>query len=324
MLKKIGIILVGCFMIFTGYSQQLPLYSQYMMNGFILNSAMAGSDGMTSFNLTTRQQWLGMTNAPLTFSIAVQTRILKRSYIIKTRPLRENKFIPARSGKIGLGIHVFNDRNGDFTQTGMTMAYSYHIPFPNAQLSFGLSATLSQLKVDVTENDFRVKYDKVIALTREPFYIGDGNAGVFFSNRVMYAGISIENLFESSFKLGNTILDSYKQKRHYFILGGYRFSPKINIIYEPSFLIKTTEQFFPQLDLSLKVYYYENYWMGFSYRTGNFLIFFLGVKKNFISAGYAFDYGFNSFQRNSFGSHELILSLKFGDSARRYKWLNRY
>ena len=38
--------------------QQLPLYTQYIQNGFMINPAMAGHDGFTSFNTTARQQWL--------------------------------------------------------------------------------------------------------------------------------------------------------------------------------------------------------------------------------------------------------------------------
>ena len=38
-----------------GFSQQVPLYSQYMLNGFLLNPAVAGSEGYTAVNLTARE-----------------------------------------------------------------------------------------------------------------------------------------------------------------------------------------------------------------------------------------------------------------------------
>ncbi|MCK4750811.1 MAG: type IX secretion system membrane protein PorP/SprF, partial [Bacteroidales bacterium] len=49
-------------------AQQMPLYSQYLMNGYLLNPAITGHDGYTSFNLTARQQWLGFKDAPATRS----------------------------------------------------------------------------------------------------------------------------------------------------------------------------------------------------------------------------------------------------------------
>ena len=65
------------------FAQQLPLYSQYLYNKFLINPAVAGSDGYTSLNLTAREQWVGYYGAPQTFSFSGQGRVLKRSYIIK-------------------------------------------------------------------------------------------------------------------------------------------------------------------------------------------------------------------------------------------------
>jgi type IX secretion system PorP/SprF family membrane protein len=312
---------------YSGYSMDLPLYSQYMMNAFVFNSAMAGYDGFTSFSLISRQQWLGMPNAPRTISLSFQTRMLKRSYIIKSRPLRENKFIPARSGRVGLGVNIFNDRNGYFSQTGINMSYAYHIPFPNSQLSFGVAGSITQYNIDRSGIDFRDKSDPLVNYIGKPFYAPDANAGVFYMNKELYLGASIEHLLQTSIKFGNSKLDAFQTKRHYYFIGGYRIAQTIHISYEPTFLVKTNEQFlpYPQVDLSCKVIYYDNYWMGLSFRSGsNTVIFFMGIKKNFLYAGYAFDYSVNTYQRNTFGSHELLVSLKFGDSARRYKWLNRY
>ncbi|HEY4788176.1 MAG TPA: type IX secretion system membrane protein PorP/SprF, partial [Bacteroidales bacterium] len=41
-------------------AQQQPAYSQYTFNGFLLNPAVAGSEGYTSINVTTREQWVGI------------------------------------------------------------------------------------------------------------------------------------------------------------------------------------------------------------------------------------------------------------------------
>jgi hypothetical protein len=37
------------------HAQQVPLYSQYMLNGFLINPAVAGSEGYTAVNLTARE-----------------------------------------------------------------------------------------------------------------------------------------------------------------------------------------------------------------------------------------------------------------------------
>jgi hypothetical protein len=58
----IGVIL-GIFLL-EGKAQQVPLYSQYILNGFLINPAVAGSEGYTAVNLTAREQWIGFKNAP--------------------------------------------------------------------------------------------------------------------------------------------------------------------------------------------------------------------------------------------------------------------
>jgi len=40
--------------------------------------------------------------------------------------------------------------------------------------------------------------------------------------------------------------------------------------------------------------------------------------------GYAYDYSLNNMSHQNFGSHELMVNLRFGDSERRYRWLERY
>ena len=64
----------------VSFCQQLPIYSQYLYNKFLINPAHAGSDGYTSYNITIREQWIGYSGAPRTYSLSYQTRILKRGY----------------------------------------------------------------------------------------------------------------------------------------------------------------------------------------------------------------------------------------------------
>jgi hypothetical protein len=92
--------------------QQLPLYSQYLYNKFLINPAVAGSDGYTSFNVTARQQWAGYSGAPRTFSFSGQGRVLKRSYLLKGRASRPKSFKPKTDGKIA--EDTFSARKGLF------------------------------------------------------------------------------------------------------------------------------------------------------------------------------------------------------------------
>jgi len=312
----------------TGYSQQMPLYSQYMMNGFLINPALAGNDGYTAINLTAREQWLGFGEAPMTHALSFQTRILKTSYILKSTSVRKKVTRPTRGGRVGLGGYVYNDRNGIIDRTGFQLAYAYHIPLKstnNAQLSFGLSADFFQFKIDEdqirtydADDPLLLEYDKVL-------YIPDANFGVYYTTVDYYAGFSATQLFRASLKLGKNGASDYRTMRHYYLTGGYLFELNVDFSLQPSVLIKTSDYLSSfQVDVSLKTFYKEDYWIGLSYRTTDAIIVMAGVKVDQYYIGYAFDYTLSSIRKHSFGTHEFLVAVKFGSNARRYRWLNRY
>ena len=63
---------------------------------------------------------------------------------------------------------------------------------------------------------------------------------------------------------------------------------------------------------------------GLSYRTSGAIIANIGVKYSNVFIGYAFDFTLQEIQRITYGTHEINIAWKFGDSARRYRWLDRY
>ena len=112
--------------------------------------------------------------------------------------------------------------------------------------------------------------------------------------------------------------------RHYYLMGGYRFELPNKFTLEPNMLFKGTEMKSFQLDIGGRIDYNGDYWAGLVYRTNGTLIALVGVRVSQLYIGYAFDYMFGSIQKHTYGSHEIVLALKLGDNARRYRWLNRY
>ncbi len=311
---------------FTVKGQQLPIFSQYMMNGFILNPAMAGYDGYTSVNTTARQQWLGFGDAPQTVSATYQTRLLQKSHKIVGHPVRKkNKLRPSTKGRVGLGGYLINDRNGSVSRTGVQLSYAYHIVMNNHQLSFGLAGKFLQFRI-AEDLEFGSGGTDLIQASgiRDVGYTPDADFGIYWTNTVYFIGASVNNLFQSAIKIGSAGNTDYKILRHYWIVGGYRFQPGYNLEIEPNVLLKTTEQFIPQADLGVKFYYQEDYWAGLAFRTDGSIVSMLGMRTNGLYIGYAFDFSLSSIQRFNYGTHEISLSYKMGNSARRYRWLRRY
>jgi type IX secretion system PorP/SprF family membrane protein len=306
--------------------QQLPLYSQYLYNKFLINPAVAGSDGYTSFNLTAREQWIGFSGAPRTVSFSMQTRVLKRNYVIKQTRGNRQVFRPKSDGKVGFGGYIFSDKNGLVQRTGFQASYAYHIWLHNStQLSMGLALTGYHYKINEKEINFEDQNEPLLNnnLSRGMF-VPDVTFGVCLLNTKYSFGFSADQLLEASVKLGNDAYKNFKMNRHYYLFGSYNFSSGSYIEIQPIFLLMMSEHLKPQADIGFVYIYNQNFWSGLAFRTSGALIANFGVKYDNIFIGYAFDFTLQEIQRITYGTHEITLALKFGDNARRYRWLDRY
>ncbi len=308
-------------------AQQVPMYSQYIMNGFLINPSFAGNDGYTTVNITAREQWVGLYGAPSTYAASFQTRLLKTSYISKSTSVRRKMVRPTKGGRVGLGGYIFNDQNGIIKRTGAQLAYAYHIPMGQNQLSFGLAGTAYQYAVDLDgvllrdiDDQYLNSYDRVV-------FIPDFNFGVSFTTYDYYVAFAMSSLTRGTLMLGNTGDNNRAELGHYFLTGGYKFTmPNRDFVLEPSVLLKSSDMFFKaaQMDLTTRLYYKEDFWGGMSWRTNDAIIIMTGMKYDRFYFAYAFDFTLTDIRTQSFGSHELSMAVKFGESARRYRWINRY
>jgi type IX secretion system PorP/SprF family membrane protein len=311
------------------FAQQLPLYSQYLYNKFLINPAVAGSDGYTSLNLTARKQWIGLPGSPQTFSFSVQTRFLKHKPFVE---VKKNKtvFRPENDAKVGLGASVFSNQSGLIQRTGFQLAYSYHIWLHNmTQLSLGLSLTGTYFRINEKAVLLEDQNDPLLNDNlRRGIFIPDATFGVYLLNRFYNIGFSANQLFGASAKIGNPAYADYKLYRHYYLFGSYSFEYGKDIEIRPSLLILMSEQQLPTVkplaEFGLNFTYKQSFWSGLSYRTSGAIIANLGVKYSNVFIGYAFDFTLQEIQRITYGTHEINIAWKFGSSARRYRWLDRY
>jgi type IX secretion system PorP/SprF family membrane protein len=300
------------------------------MNGFLINPSFAGRDGYTTVNLTIREQWVGMSGAPSTYAASFQTRILKNSFISKSTAVRKKIIKPTKGGKVGLGGYIFNDNNGIMHRTGLSLAYAYHISLgrtggiPN-DLSFGLAMTAYQFAVNTTGAILNSQDDPLLNSYDRSVFIPDFNFGASFTTSRYYVGFAMTNLLRGSLIIADTLTKA-SQLGNFYLTGGVKFPLTPDWTFEPSTFIKASDMFFKsiQMDLTARMYYKDDYWAGVSYRTNDAIIAMLGLKYDRFYFAYAFDFTLTDIRKQSFGSHELSLAVKFGESARRYRWINAY
>lgn len=308
------------------FGQQLPLFSQYLYNKFLINPAVAGSDGYTSVSLTAREQWVGYSGAPRTFSFSWQTRMLKKSYILKQTPLKKEVYRPKTDGKVGFGGYIFSDKNGLIQRTGFQASYAYHMWLRNStQLSLGLAFTGYYYKIDENQIHFEDPNEPWLNNNlRRGIFVPDVAFGAYLLNAKYCFGFSADQLSEASAKIGGPAYKNFSMSRQYYLFGSYDFSQGSYTIIQPSFLLKMSEQLKPQADIGATYIYNQGFWAGLAYRTSGAIIANIGVKYMNMFFGYAFDFTLQEIQRITYGTHEVTIAIKFGDNSRKYRWLDRY
>jgi len=305
-------------------AQQIPAYSQYMLNGFLLNPAIAGSEGYSALNLTVREQWVGFSGGPATYSLSFQTRLMRESHISRGKSVKRKARSPFRGGNVGLGGYVFNHRNGAVDRTGLRATYAYHLEFNEAQLSFGLSLIGYQYRVDKDRIDLEDPDDAVYLNLDESVFIPDADFGIYYISETLWGGVSIDQMLESSLKFGGDGYDEFVMNRNYHLMAGYDFMLNKEYTLTPSTYMKIAENGKVQADISARIFYDQAYWVGLTYRTGHSLILGAGVSSERLVFGYAFEMGLTSIMRSSFGTHEFTIIAKLGDLTRRHRWLTRF
>ena len=312
-------------------AQQVPMYSQYIMNGYLVNPSFAGLDGYSTVTLTAREQWMGLAQNPVTYAASFQTRILRNSYISKSTTVKKNLVRPSRGSRVGVGGYIFSDNNGIMRRTGLQAIYAYHISLGKTEdyqrnLAFGLALSAYQFAVN-TDNLIYDTDDPLLNSYDRSVFIPDFNFGTSYTTSRYYIGFAMTNLFRGSLLFSNAE-DSKRSGElgHYYLTGGIKFPLTENWLLEPSAYIKSSDMVFKsvQMDLTARVYYKQDYWAGLSWRTNDAVILLLGFKYDRFYFAYAFDFTLTDIRRQSIGTHELTVAIKFGESARRYRWINAF
>ena len=328
-MKKILLILIFGLLCGLSYSQQLPIYSQYLMNNFMLNPAVAGADGYASVNITTRQQWTGLEGAPKMNSVSFQSRFIKQGYRINQKKSGKNALRPKTDGKVGLGGYIYNYQSGLIQRTGFQFSYVYNLWIHRkTQLSLGLGLTGYHFRIKEEDIIFENMEDPVLAGDlKRGIFVPDAAFGAYLLNERYTFVFSIDQLLGGTAKFGSTAFSNYTMDRHMYMMGSYSFFFGRENEVQPNFIIRMSEQLKPQMDLGL-TYIFDNFknsfWVGLRYRTINAIIVGVGVRADHLHVGYAFDFSFSQLQKLTYGTHEISLAFKFGAPQKRFRWLNRY
>jgi len=277
---------------------QYPVYSQYLLDGLIINPAYAGTRDALSISVSARKRMLGFEGENTMASLSLHT--------------------PLKKERVALGLSVNHITFGVTKQTSVYGYYAFHINTDRGKWSLGLKGGVDMLTSDYRglEVQDHTQPDPAFSGEIENYMMPNIGVGAYYVTPVFFAGAAIPSLVtyiasrdETDFKLGF-------QPAYYDVLlsGGALISISENVMFKPSMMAKYSLTNLLRLDINGNVILYDFLWLGASWRIGeNALVGLLELQlTQQLRLGYSYDYNMGSIGSFIGGTHEVALRFDFG------------
>ncbi|AJR04337.1 PorP/SprF family type IX secretion system membrane protein [Siansivirga zeaxanthinifaciens] len=309
-MRKI-IIYISLIITTYGFGQELnlPVFTQYLAdNNFVVSPTYAGIGDNLKLRANGLTQWVGIKGAPDNQSFYADFRLASRS---------------------GIGVSVYNDRNGNTIQTGAKFSFAHHLVldyYSKQYLSFGISYNINNFKIDI--NNFNTTYENPII---DPF-VTDNRAtnnnnfdvGALYRNKGFFLSFNANNILEKKFDEDLRVAEP-RLLLNYQIYSGYTFNGAkgTGLEFEPSVYYQMfSSDKRSSTDVNFKFRKYNRnedyYWAGISYRFLNDQFLkplnvgpMMGFKKSVFYFGYAYQITTNELSAFNSGTHVITIGLDF-------------
>lgn len=277
------------------------LFAHYWAMPTVYNPAATGSTDFIRIRGGARLQWLGIHNAPKSFTGTAD--------------------MPVRIGKqrIGVGVTAMQEGLGLFSNLNLGVQASYKLKLGKGILSIGVqggyyNSTFKGSEVELPDDDdFHEGSDEAIPTQDLAGNSMDVSAGLWYEHPAFYVGISGLHLTDPVVRMSlegseSTETHEYETKlsRTLYFTAGSNIQIK-NTLFElqPSVIAATDlHDFTGQVDLRARYNRFLSLGVGYRYQAG--ISVSLGAEyKNFF-LGYSYEYPLSAIAKASSGSHEIV------------------
>jgi type IX secretion system PorP/SprF family membrane protein len=326
------------------FAQQKPYFTQYILNNYILNPALSGIENYTDVKLSYRNQWTGITGAPVTVYLSAHGPIAKKdlrttatSFKIPGENPRGKSYwenYSAAEGHFGAGLIIMNDKTGYLSRFSAYATFAYHKGLtPKTSLSAGFIGGMTQVSLDKSKiewatldpNDPAIGYRNAELRKIKP----EVGVGLWLYAADYFAGISVLNIIPGKAKFAaNDNYGAYFEPQ-VLCTAGYRFFLSDDISALPSVMLQFIKPFPVQIHSNIKLQFQDKLWVGTSYRSSDQLGGFAAMAginvSNTFNIGYAYDASTTSrLKYYTKNTHEIMLGFlinnKYGDSCPKNVW----
>jgi type IX secretion system PorP/SprF family membrane protein len=291
-MKKTILSFFLCLTVFVAAAQQYPLFTNYILNDFGFNPAIAGSMPHWDARLTYRKQWMGIEDAPQTQIVSVQG------------PMK----------LFGLGGYFYNDTAGKLRRTGASAALCYGHNLPGlGHIGLGVSGGAYNFRLKGADSTLG-SIDPLFANGGNGIWVPDLSAGLYLRmEKGLFLGFSAPQILRRQLQFSEEDVPNRELIPHYYGMAGYSKKLSDKLTLEPSVLVKYVKTTPLQFDFSLRALLNNKFWLGGSYRYKAAVTGMVGYEiSRTMNLAYAFDYTMSTLRQAAAGSHEVTLGFKFG------------
>lgn len=311
-------------------AQQRPYYTQYILNNYIINPAIAGIENYTDVKLSHRHQWVGLEDAPVTTYLTIHTPLKKDDYGRTTatsiatpgenpRGTAYWREYQAPEAHSGAGLTILNDRTGPLNRFAAYGTFAYHLPLTTTMaLSMGVSAGMASMSLRADKLNFGggSQVDPAVNTQQASRLKPDFSAGLWLYGRDYFAGIAIQQIVPATLSFSDNIVQEQKGKLlpHTFLTMGYRFQLDDDFSCLPSVMLRYIQNLPWGAELNAKLQYQDLVWIGGSYRHEDGFAGMLGLNiSSTVNLGYSYDRSTSAMKTVNKGTHELLVGFLLGN-----------
>ncbi len=303
---KIGLVF---WMLFTapGWAQQNDeSYSQYWINGLVVNPGYTGSRETLSLLGQYRKKWTGVDGSP-------DSQVFSAHF-------------PLKNDRVALGVLMLNQSYGLVKNTQASVNYAFRFRMGLGKMSLGMKAGMAMMNEDL------IALQSGLADPTDPAFLASDNRrirpsigfGMYYYSKKFYVGFSIPEMInyssvgsDSTFNLQLSFLPA---DYTYLFSSGVIVGNSPSFKWRPSAMVRyRTDYDALMVDLNSNFILLDNrIWLGGGYRFGgsypNPVV--LGNIQLYITPqlmlGYSYDYTLGNLNSSMNGVHEIILRYEFG------------
>lgn len=207
----------------------------------------------------------------------------------------------------GAGVQLLNDKLGLFTHQKLALQYALKFKLFDGQMSTGVQVGMLSEGFDGSKIDLEDSGDPAFSTSTLNGNALDLCAGLYYTRRNLYVGVSVQHLTSPLVNLGET--NELQIDRTYYLTGGYNIklrNPFLTI--KPSFMVRTDMTAY-RADVTGRLVYTNDekiMYGGIGYSPTNSVTVMVGGNFHGIMLGYSYEVYTSAINPGN-GSHELFI-----------------